>query len=158
MKVETKVSAMLQLALANAHASHVFDRELMRRDLPVAQVGVLEVIWRNEPITPTELTDLVGHPPTTIRDRINSLSRHGFVHRLPNERDRRSYRLATTPEGAEYVQEAMGAIEAAQEQISRHLGTPFEDFREPLERLHLAARAALVEAKEADPRETPGSD
>lgn len=152
------MSAMLQLAMANAHASHVFDRELMRRDLPVTQVGVLELVWRNEPITPTELTNLVGHPPTTVRDRINALSRHGFVQRIPNDRDRRSYRLATTAEGAEYVQQALSAIEAAQEQISRHLGSPFEEFREPLERLHLAAKAALVEAQAADPRETPGSD
>jgi DNA-binding MarR family transcriptional regulator len=149
---------LLQLAMANAHASHVFDRELMRRELPVTQVGVLELIWRNEPITPTELTDLVGHPPTTVRDRVNVLLRNGFVQRVPNERDRRSYRLETTPEGGEYVQEAMEAVEAAQKQISRYLGTPFEDYREAFERLHRAAREALIEAKAADPRETPSSD
>jgi DNA-binding MarR family transcriptional regulator len=149
---------LITLSMANALASHVFDRELMRRGLHVTQVGVLELIWRHEPITPTALTELVGHPATTVRDRIDTLARHGYVHRIPNEADRRSYRLATTPEGDRYMRAAVPAIEAAEEQIGRHLGTSFEDYRAQLERLLEAARTALAEASASDPRPTPSSD
>jgi DNA-binding MarR family transcriptional regulator len=149
---------MVVLAMANAYSSHVFDRELMRRDLPVTQVGVLELIWRNEPITPTELTELVGHPATTVRDRINVLFRLGYVERVPHESDRRSYRIATTREGDKYIRKAIPVIQAAQDRIAAHLGTPFEEYREPLERLRSAAQAALREAQAADPRPTPSSD
>jgi DNA-binding MarR family transcriptional regulator len=144
--------------MANAIASHVFDRELMRRGLHVTQVGALELIWRNEPITPTELTELVGHPPTTVRDRIQTLVRHGYVQRVPNQEDRRSHLLATTPEGEEYLRAALPVVRAAEEHIGQHLGTPFEDYRAPLEALLRAARAALAEARAGDPRPTPSSD
>ena len=158
MAREREPTVLLSLAIANALASHVFDRELMRLGLPVTQVGVLELIWRNEPITPTELADLVGHPATTVRDRVGVLDRWGFVRRVPHESDRRSYLLATTPEGDEYIRAALPAVQAAEDAISHELGRPLDDYRDTIDELLTAARTALAKARARDPRPTPSSD
>ena len=143
---EAKVPVIVELSIANAMASHLFDRESERRGLRVTQVGLLVLIGKHSPITPTALEEVTGLAPTTLRDRMRTLVGDGYVHRLPNEADRRSYLLETTEKGTAFLRATKPVIRATEEAISRHLGSPFEEFRGQLERLTQAAHTALHEA------------
>ncbi len=136
---------IVELSIANAMASHLFDRESERRGVRVTQVGLLVMLGEYAPITPTGLEDVTGLAPTTLRDRVRTLVHDGYVHRIPNEADRRSYLLDTTPEGKEFLREVRPVIRATEKAISDHLGTPFEEYREQLARLRRAAYAAMTE-------------
>jgi DNA-binding MarR family transcriptional regulator len=142
---EAKVPVIVELAVANAMASHLFDRESERRGVRVTQVGLLVILSQYAPITPTALEDLTGLAPTTLRDRVRTLVQDGYVHRIPNEADRRSYLLDTTPEGKAFLREARPVIRASEKAISQHLGEPVEEYRQQLVRLRRAAHAALTE-------------
>ena len=98
-KGSTRKNVLLQLSITNAWVSQLFDHELVKRDIEPAQVGVLTMIELHEPVTPTTLEQEIGLPGATLRERVHSLVDAGFVARLPNEQDGRSYFLETTPEG-----------------------------------------------------------
>jgi DNA-binding MarR family transcriptional regulator len=131
------------LAVANSLASQVFVRELVRAGYPPTQVGMLTLIDIHGPITPTDLEAETGIPKTTLRGRVQGLNRAGLVQRLPNEADRRSYFLAVTPAGSEFLEAMQPVLRAAERAIEEELGVPLEDYHGPLERLRKANRALL---------------
>lgn len=134
---------LLELAVANSLASQVFVRELVRAGYPPTQVGMLTLIDIHGPITPTDLEAETGIPKTTLRGRVQGLNRAGLVQRLPNEADRRSYFLAVTPAGSEFLEAMQPVLRAAERAIEEELGVPLEDYHGPLERLRKANRALL---------------
>lgn len=140
-----KGAAALELAFANASVSQLFDRELERLGLRPAQVGVLALVQINGPITPTELELESGLPSTTLRERLQGLADAGYIARTTNAADRRSYFLDTTAEGDAFLAATIPAMVAVEEKLARLLGTPFEEYREPLHRLRKAAQALLAE-------------
>ncbi len=107
----------LRIAITNAWVSQLFDAELGRRGVAPFQSGTLMVIHRHEPITPSELQDVMGVPFTTLRNRINELVRDGLVERVPNPADGRSHLLRTTT-GA---QDIVAASKAAGRRVQRLL-------------------------------------
>jgi DNA-binding MarR family transcriptional regulator len=133
----------MELAVANSLASMVFVRELVRRGYPFTHVGMLTLIDIHGPITPSDLEAEIGMPKTTMRGRVQSLERRGLVERLPNEADARSHFLAVTPAGKQFLEEMQPIIEAAEQAIEEELGTPLEEYHEPLERLRKANRRVL---------------
>jgi DNA-binding MarR family transcriptional regulator len=143
MAGEPRRSVLLELAVANALASQVFARELLRAGYPPTQVGTLTLIEIHGPITPKDLEAETGIPKTTLRGRVNGLQRAGLVRRLPNDADRRSHFIEVTPEGRQFLQAMEPVLEAAEGAIERELGVPLEDYRDPLERLRKANRALL---------------
>ena len=134
---------LLELAVANSLASQVFVRELVRAGYPPTQVGMLTLIEIHGPITPKDLEAETGIPKTTLRGRVQGLYRAGLVDRVPNESDRRSYFLAVTPEGREFLKAMRPILRAAERAIEAELGVALEDYRAPLERLRKANRALL---------------
>jgi DNA-binding MarR family transcriptional regulator len=134
---------LLELAVANALASQVFVRELLRAGYPPTQVGLLTLIHLHGPITPSGLEAETGIPKTTLRGRVQSLIRRGFVSKTASEEDRRSYFLDVTSEGEQFLREMEPVLRAAERVIEEELGVPLQDYREPLERLRLANRALL---------------
>ena len=142
---EAKVPVIVELSVAKAMASQLFDRESVRRGGRGTQVGLLVMLGEYAPITPTGLEDVTGLAPTTLRDRVRTLVQDGYVHRIPHESDRRSYLLDTTVEGKEFLREVRPVIRATEKAISEHLGTSFQDYRDQLVRLRRAAYAAMSE-------------
>ena len=124
MAREPRRPVLLELAVANALASQIFVRELLRAGYPFTQVGMLTLIGIHGPITPSGLEAETGIPKTTLRGR-------------------RSHFLEITPEGEAFLEEMEPIIQAAESAIEQELGVPIEDYREPLERLRKANRALL---------------
>lgn len=143
MASESRRPVLLELAVANSLASQIFVRELVRAGYPMTQVGMLTLIDIHGPITPSGLEAETGIPKTTLRGRVQGLRRAGLVERLPNEADARSYFLAVTPAGREFLKEMRPILRAAERAIEEELGTPLEEYRAPLERLRKANRALL---------------
>jgi DNA-binding MarR family transcriptional regulator len=131
---------LLQLSITNAWASQLFDRELIRRGIEPAQVGVLTLIELHEPITPTELEQQTGIPGATLRERVHSLVDGGHVSRRPNAEDGRSYFLETTDEGKALLKSSAAALRAAERALEEATGRKLEDLRDALETVGDAAR------------------
>ena len=143
MVSESRRPVLLELAVANALASKVFERELLRAGYPPTQVGTLTLIEIHGPITPKDLEAETGIAKTTLRGRVQGLHRRGLVRRLPNEADRRSHFIEVTPEGREFLQAMGPVLDAAARAIEGELGVSLEEYRGPLERLRKANRALL---------------
>jgi DNA-binding MarR family transcriptional regulator len=139
-------SLLVELGIVNALASQLFDRELAQLGLKPVQFGLLSVVATDGPITPTRLERESGLLPTTLRERLRVLEQAGYVHRVSNPRDKRSHFVEITPEGVRFLKQAAVAIKAVEANLSRALGTPFEDYRPPLERLRAAQQSLLTVA------------
>jgi DNA-binding MarR family transcriptional regulator len=143
MASRSRRPVLLELAVANSLASQVFVRELLRAGYPPTQVGMLTLIEIHGPITPRDLETETGIPKTTLRGRVQGLTRAGLVQRIPNESDRRSYFLDVTPEGRKFLKAMQPILRAAERAIEEELGVTLEEYRGPLERLRKANRALL---------------
>src|SRR5215203_3689876 len=77
----------LSMFVATQLVDQVASREFERAGLAPHAIGVLQLIWINEPVTPTQLERITGMRPTTLRDRVNELIERGEVRRVPNPDD-----------------------------------------------------------------------
>ena len=141
-----KPSLLLELAIANAFAGQLFEREALRLGLdPPRGAGVLELVFIHGRATPTALEEVSGLPPTTLRERLQGLIDAGYVERIPNEADRRSYFLDVTEEGNTFLATITPAVRAAERAIRRSGGVPLDEYHRPLERFRKTAQALLAE-------------
>jgi len=137
-------NALIEVAVAHQLTSELFDRELLRRGIRPVHAGLLTLVRIHGPITPTALEDETGLPPTTLRERVQGLVDDGYVQRIPNESDRRSYFLDTTAEGDAYLADIEPALRAVERALARELGEPVEAYRDSLHRLRRAAQSLLL--------------
>ncbi len=117
-RVRGSLPFTLRIAIANAWVSQLFDLELSARGVSPFQSGTLMMIRRHEPVTPSELHEVMGVPFTTLRNRVNELVRDGLVTRVPNPDDGRSHLLRTTPEAQEVVRACQAAARRVQRQLA----------------------------------------
>jgi DNA-binding MarR family transcriptional regulator len=133
----------LNMFVATQLVDQVTAREFERAGLNVHAIGVLQLIWLNEPVTPTQLERITGMRPTTLRDRVNELIERGEVRRVPNPADGRSQLLETTPAGDRSADDARIAFRKAWTRIERRIGRSLAEFDPPIEELILALREEL---------------
>ncbi len=136
-------TVLLDLSVANALASELFVRELNRAGHPFTHVGLLTLIDLYAPITPGDLEDETALPKTTLRGRLQSLYRRGYVQRRPNPDDKRSHFVEVTPEGRAFLRKMRPILKATEEVIEQELGTSLDEYQVSLERLRLAERRLL---------------
>lgn len=146
-------SVLVELGIVNALASQLFDRRLAQLGLKPVQFGLLTVVATHGPITPTRLERESGLLPATLRERLRALERAGYVQKVSNPRDRRSHFIEITADGVRFLKEASVAIRSVEADISRALGTSFEDYRPLLERLRVAEQSLLEAATTAPPED-----
>jgi DNA-binding MarR family transcriptional regulator len=138
-------SVLVELGIVNALASQLFDRRLAQLGLKPVQFGLLTVVATHGPITPTRLERESGLLPATLRERLRALERAGYVQKVSNPRDRRSHFIEITSDGVRFLREASVAVRSVEADISRALGTSFEDYRPLFERLRVAEQSLLEE-------------
>jgi DNA-binding MarR family transcriptional regulator len=151
-------SVLIELTVANALASQLFDRELARIGVAPAQVGVLTLVAIHGPSTPTRLEYESGLPPTTLRERLQALETAGYVRRLPNPADGRSHFVGITASGKAFLRRTSSALERVERALSDALGEPLEAYRPPLERLRLAGQSLLTRDEVPFGKEGPDTD
>ena len=134
---------LLNLFTASQLANSLIQEELKAIGLRSYWLGVLHLIWLNEPVTPSALEALSGVRPSTLRDVVDGLVERGHVRRDPNPDDRRSTLLSVTDEGERVSVDAMNATSKAYERLQEHLPWPVMKVDPPLEDLIGALQAAL---------------
>jgi DNA-binding MarR family transcriptional regulator len=134
-------SVILELHSADRLIRTVVVEAFGRAGLRPSLFAILSLIAIHEPVTPTQLGEESGVRPTTLRDLIAEMTAAGHVRRIDNEADRRSYFLATTQSGKDFLRRADPIVRELEVELERELGGPVEDLRGPLRRLRLAAQA-----------------
>lgn len=152
-KTSTSTNVLLQLSITNAWVSQLFDQELVRLGIEPAQCGVLTLIGQYEPVTPTVLEQQIGLPGATLRERVNSLVAAGYVERVPNEQDGRSYFLRVTDSGNDLIATSADALRTVEEALESATGRKLADMHEFIEDVGRAARDLMKGA----PAEGEGS-
>ena len=124
-----------------SHLMHrLLDREL--GDVP-NRFGIYSAIGVMGRITPKDLAELIGMPPTTLSGHIERLTRKGIVRRVENPADGRSYLLELTDEGKRAHRAGGQGLRRALEALGEHLDRPTDEVLDALEALEEAMRRAL---------------
>jgi DNA-binding MarR family transcriptional regulator len=94
-------------------------------------------------VTPTDLAELLGMPPTTLSGHIERLVRQGVVRRVGNPADGRSYLLELTDEGVQAFRTGAQGLHKTLAALEKHLDRPTDEVLDALESLDGALRRAL---------------
>ena len=138
-------SVLLDVFILSQLANTLLNDAVAREGIPGGEFALSSAINAFGPITPTELAERLGIPPTTISSRLARLEQRQHVRRRPNPHDGRSFLLDTTEEGLRALKGVFPALAAAHESIARHLDRSPDEMREDLAPLILAMRAAVDE-------------
>jgi DNA-binding MarR family transcriptional regulator len=100
--------SVLSLTLTLYRAMAAFDRagaaELAPHGLSVSQLNILTVLHRAEsPLTMGELGHAVSVRPANLTTVVDALTQRSLIERRVNPVDRRSYLIANTPAGEDFL-------------------------------------------------------
>jgi DNA-binding MarR family transcriptional regulator len=139
-------NVLFQTYIASQRLTALLDRHLETSGVASNPFGLLSALGIWGPITPTELAARIGMPPTTLSSALARAAERGYVERVPNPTDGRSYLVELSEEGRRAWRAGWPALRAALARLEQELAGSLDDVQEAIERLDAAARAALDEA------------
>lgn len=92
-------------------------------DIRPAQFAVLTVIERNPGLTQSQVAAALGIKRTNFVGMLNTLEARGFAERRQTARDRRSYALYLTSEGAALTRKLKPVLKAHESRMIAKVGT-----------------------------------
>lgn len=98
--------SLLAHALREAH--HLSTRQLLRGNWEPAELAVLFLVFKNEAPRPSDLAAEMRLDLSTISRHIRALEMNGYLTKVKDEHDGRSFRLRLTPGGRDAIAAAMG--------------------------------------------------
>jgi DNA-binding MarR family transcriptional regulator len=104
------------------------------------EYGVLGVLHFFPERTPTELSNALGIPPTSVSRHIARFLRDGLVERAPNPDDGRSYLLRPTARGTKIVEGIAPRIGQLLKELAAASDRPLSDIAAALVALEDAAK------------------
>ncbi|MGH8891992.1 MAG: MarR family winged helix-turn-helix transcriptional regulator [Actinomycetes bacterium] len=140
--------SVLSLTLTLYRAMTAFDRagaaELAPHGLNVSQFNVLTVLHRADgPLTMGELGLAVSVRPANLTSVVDSLVQRSLIERRVNPGDRRSYLIANTPAGEDFLGRFLPGHWRYLEALTGHLTSAERTaLTELLDRLRLSVEAA----------------
>lgn len=106
-------------------------------DVTVDQWLILKNLEENEMLSQTELAHLVFKDHPTLTRIIDILCKKGYIERMPNPSDRRSFQLLLTDEGQMKVRELKPQVAKIREKAWENLGqNDFEEFKRILNTIY----------------------
>jgi DNA-binding MarR family transcriptional regulator len=142
-------NVLFRLFILGQLANDLVDTAMRRDKLNPNGFAVASAIRAFQPITPTELANLLGMPPTTLSSYLRRLEARRHVKRRPNPDDGRSSLLELTKLGDRYVVAGFPALRGSVARVEEHLDYPAEDLDLALDRLEDAMRRALSRPDES---------
>jgi DNA-binding MarR family transcriptional regulator len=139
-------NVLFQTYIAGQRLTALLDRHLEASGVTGNPFGLLSALGIWGPITPTELASRIGMAPTTLSSALARASERGYVERVPNPDDGRSYLVELSEEGQRAWRAGWPALRAALARLEQELAGSIDDVQDAIERLDAAARAALDEA------------
>ncbi len=116
------------------HSSAVYQDRVKQAgfDVTSVQFAALSTLESQPGLDQASLAKRIAYDRATIGGVVKRLVHKGYVERLPDEEDRRAFKLWLTPEGADALQQLKGIVTGLQSDI---LGTLSEDEKDTLLRL-----------------------
>jgi DNA-binding MarR family transcriptional regulator len=137
-----RTNVLLQVFIVGQLSGELLGRALKETGLSPDHFAVLSVISSIGPITPTDLSRMLGMPPTTVSSWIRRLSAGKQITRQVNPDDGRSVLLAVAPAGRSAIEEAQPIFMRLLREIEESLGAKrevvvdgFVELQEVLRRL-----------------------
>lgn len=106
------------------------------------EYAVYSALVEFEPLSPTEMAQVVGMPPTTMSHYVREMRERGHVQEEPNPRDGRSRMLRLSADGRAAHRRANAAFEEAYSRFVGGIGDPAA-VKRALEEVEAAADRAL---------------
>ena len=116
------------------------------------EFALYSVVAQQGPVSPSQVSRVLGLPLTTASDRLNRAVDRGHMTREGNPRDRRSYLFTLSEEGRALIVAGGPPFGALARRVEDRLELPIEDVRAALAALDRALRA---EFEELDPENAP---
>jgi DNA-binding MarR family transcriptional regulator len=165
-------TAVLGLTLALFRTATAFERahaaELLPHDLNISQLNILTVLDRAaEPMTMGALGQAVSVLPANLTGVVDGLVRRGYVERITNPNDRRSFLIRTGKPGRSflrkflpghwsYLQSLMSGLTPAQtRQLQSLLGKFLDSIEQNTQDVTNGADARPARARRSRPRAQP---
>jgi MarR family 2-MHQ and catechol resistance regulon transcriptional repressor len=103
--IEDAVRAYVKLMRASRAVLARVDKALASHGLTPTQLGVLEVLLHQGPLTHRDLGRKVLTSAGNVTDVVDKLGKRGLVQRVREEADRRSVRVELTQEGRAMIED-----------------------------------------------------
>jgi DNA-binding MarR family transcriptional regulator len=131
---------LLNIWIASELMSARLEQNLAAEGVESDFYGTLSVIGAFGPLTPSELAERTGAPPTTVSDRVRRMVDERDVERVPNPDDGRSHLLRLTKRGDARWRRGWPALQKTIREISENLDRPMDEIHDALEDLIAALR------------------
>lgn len=135
---------LLDVYTLNNKAGQIVDRAVDGVGISAEDFAFCSMIGDRESVTPTELAREFGQSLSTILFRANRNVELGWVERIDNPRDGRSFQLRMTPKGRKAWERAATNLWRLVQQIEKRLGRPIEEVEQALLDLGAAMDAILA--------------
>jgi DNA-binding MarR family transcriptional regulator len=117
-----RTNVLLQVFIVGELSGELLGRELRETGLSPDHFAVLSVISSIGPITPTDLSRVLGMPPTTVSTWVRRLSARRQITRKVNPDDGRSALLEVTPVGRSAIDDAEPIFRRLLDEVEEALG------------------------------------
>jgi DNA-binding MarR family transcriptional regulator len=136
-------NVLFRLYILGQLSHDLLDTAMRRINLNPNDFAVTSAIGVYQPITPTQLSALLGTPPTTLSSQLARLQREKQIKRRPNPDDGRSSLIELTKAGEKNVLAASPALRGSLARVAEHLDYSLDELDLALDRLEDALRAAV---------------
>jgi DNA-binding MarR family transcriptional regulator len=145
-------NVLFRLYILGQLTNDLVDSAMVRSKLNPNDFAVQSAIRAYQPITPSQLSTLLGTPPTTLSSQLARLERRKQIKRRRNPDDGRSSLIELTKQGEKNVLAAMPALRGSIALVAEHLDYSLEELDVALDRLEDALRAAVSRPDESSSR------
>ncbi len=135
---------LFQTYITGQLAATLLDRHFEASGVSSNHFGLLSALGVWGPITPTELATRIGMRPTTLSSALARVAELGYVERVPNPSDGRSYLVELSEEGQRAWRAGWPALQASLARLEDELGDALDQVQDAIDRLGSATRAAIA--------------
>jgi DNA-binding MarR family transcriptional regulator len=145
-------SLLLDVYATFHKSGQIVDRACEGTGITPEDFAFVSIIGGREPVTPTEIARDFGLSLSTVLFRATRNVELGFVQRIANPQDGRSFLLQLTAEGKQAWRRAGTNLHRIVESLTKRLDRPTDEIQEALRALQDAFDAELAESADAAPR------
>lgn len=141
-------SLLLDLYAAFHKSGLVVDRACAGTGIEPEDFVFVSIVGGREPVTPTEISREFGLSLSTVLFRATRNVELGFVERVTNPQDGRSFLVRLTPEGQAAWQRAAKNLGRAVDSLDKRLSRPTTEIQQVLRELQAAFDKELAESED----------
>jgi DNA-binding MarR family transcriptional regulator len=145
-------NVLFRLYILNQLSADLLHSAMIRRKLDPRDFAATSAIRAFQPITPTQLSSLLGTPPTTLSSQLARLERRKQIKRRRNPEDGRSTLIELTKAGEKKVLASIPTLQESIALVNGHLDYPLEELDLALDRLEDTLRSLVSRPDEASVR------